>query len=342
MKEKDVSIDVLKFLAIFAVVGIHALGFLEQMDLKRVNWNTYIAVDQIFRFCVPLFVAISGFMLSKRYVGTSINWKVFFLKRFRKTIPLYLLWSGVFVLLTQLIPSWGGFSLGASPSRILFWGQADYHLYFVPMITCLYVLFPFVLLLTKKFKFLFLIFVFLLQMGLYYWISLHLDLSWKDIKPFYSDQQQYIFFGTWIFYFVLGTYLGLRKNEVSIVSKATAVVLVITGGLWAIYNAQMLFKNGVDVLFACRFTRLPILLYSSGVVCMLLFFRLNLLKLPNFLLKSLGFLGRQSFLIYLCHTLVLRIVFGYFNQDTTTYSLLVATGLLVVGIGASVLVEKFS
>ena len=272
MKENDASIDVLKFFAIFGVVGIHILGFVEQIDTKRLNWETYITIDQILRFCVPLFVAISGYTLSRKYSDLQVNWKSFFIKRLKRTVPLYLFWSGILLLLARIVPQWGGFSKGASIWNIIFLGQADYHLYFVPMIVCLYISFPIVLFLTKKYKAVFLILTFVFQALLYFWISTNLDFPRQTIRAFYSDSQQYIFFGSWIFYFILGIYLGQRNFDKHNLFKIFFVFLASFGLWWAIDNAQLLYKKEIDVLFATRFTRLPQLVYSTGLVTILILF----------------------------------------------------------------------
>jgi surface polysaccharide O-acyltransferase-like enzyme len=59
----------LKGLAILAVVILHILSNLPSSFITDPNHLPVIlAIDQIGRFCVPLFVAISGFGLMRKYM----------------------------------------------------------------------------------------------------------------------------------------------------------------------------------------------------------------------------------------------------------------------------------
>lgn len=337
---KDASIDMLKALAIIAVVGIHVMAYVEQIDAKRLLWENYITLDQVFRFCVPLFVALSGYTLAKSYGDKKIDWVRFAWKRIKRTIPLYLLWSGIFIVTWRLVPQWSTFSANAKWWEILIYGKADYHLYFVPMILCLYALFPLLLILIKRFKFAFVALLFIAEALFYYWISAHLDLSWRVVKPFYSDQEQYIFFGSWIFFFCLGIYLHFASSWGRKIFRILSPILVLFDLWWAGTNAVNLYRNGVDVLSASRFTRLPILIYSTGVIGLGLEFRSYLVKLPALIKSLLVFLGRQSYWIYLGHTLWLRVFFSYLNRDVTTSALIIPMVIGLFAVAASVAFER--
>jgi surface polysaccharide O-acyltransferase-like enzyme len=64
----------LKGLAIGAVVLIHTVNMLIGHALPNSQfWNVLVVFDQILRFCVPLFVALSGYALASKYQSKNIN-----------------------------------------------------------------------------------------------------------------------------------------------------------------------------------------------------------------------------------------------------------------------------
>jgi peptidoglycan/LPS O-acetylase OafA/YrhL len=100
--ESRVFVDLLKGLAICQVVFFHAIidfkEFLEEQN--RTIFNVYVVVAQSFKFGPFVFFIISGFLMSKLY-GTnllkfksqrrSFSSKEFFLKRFARIYPLWIL-----------------------------------------------------------------------------------------------------------------------------------------------------------------------------------------------------------------------------------------------------------
>lgn len=327
------SIDVLKLTAVIGVVVIHLLSFLPKTETNPSLSNLFISLDQFFRFCVPLFVAISGFTLMKRYGDGVVDWKDFYLKRIKKTIPLYLLWSGILVYLSTFDQSWSQFLNGATLPQILLFGRADYHLYFVPMIFSFYLLFPLIKITVIRVRWLVLLVSLAFEIWFFSLIGKQVVLGLTP-RMFGSDQQQYIFFGSWIFYFVLGAVMARLDFETKRKIWWAAVVIfvgvILIGFQLSLADVRKLWANGVDLLMATRFTRIPILIYSTGVIGLTLFTACKLKNVRGFFLKGLSFLGRQSYIIYLSHTIWLRIIFGFINQEISPDILIFST-LVTVG-----------
>jgi surface polysaccharide O-acyltransferase-like enzyme len=78
-----------------------------------------------------------------------VDWKTSLSQRWLKLLPLYLLWSAIHLISFTLYPEWRimpEYSLTATAVG----GLADYQLYFVPLILQLYLVFPWLIKLTKK------------------------------------------------------------------------------------------------------------------------------------------------------------------------------------------------
>lgn len=277
------NVNIFRAIAIIAVILIHFNS--------HPSYHLNIYLDQICRFAVPLFVALSGFSLAKKYLSQSLNIVDFYLRRVTKLLPWYL----VFALLFH-------FWIGAYPDqplwKILLFGRADYHLYFVPMIFQFYLLFPLLFLLVKKFP-LTVIFLSLIWQVFFYLLIGFQTENPTNANRFWTDQQQYFLFLSWFFYFLLGIYFALSPK----VPRKIFPVLTTLGLLWSIGNCLQLSGAGINLIIATRFTRLPVLLYSTGVIGLAIFYG------RNFSSGLLSYLGKISYVTYLSHTLVLRFFF---------------------------------
>lgn len=287
MKTEIAGIDILKLLAVTAVILIHA-------------FPNVVVLNQICRFSVPLFVALSGYGLVMGYSHKSLNLVDFFRKRLLRLLPWYLFFATLDILtITYIFHQNTAIYRDLPLWKLYVLGRADIHLYFVPMIFQLYLLFPLLFFLFKKIRSIYLVVLALLwQIGWYFLITQKTEIL-SNNNSLWPDYQQYVYFTSWIFYFVLGMYLAKTKRFLIIGFLATIVGLI-----WSVGNSLNLTNFGINIIVTERFTRLPVLMYATGVIIL----SCNLINLiPN--IKILTRLGKFSYIIYLGHTLVLRLIY---------------------------------
>ena len=303
--------NVLKAVAILSVFCIHILSSIKPSPF--VSSSTYqliaVSLDQLSRISVPLFVALSGYGLYWKYSNVELgfyNLFSFLKRRASKLLPQYVLWSAVFMLLFYFVPSWG--SATEQPGFLwqLLLGRGDYHLYFIPMIFQIYIFFPVILKLFKKWPMFTLAGSILLQL-IWWWEFSYGGKTVTSWKYFADDGEQYLWMTNWIAYFVLGMYLPRIWN---LFDKKQAAFLGIFatwlfGVGYTISNAVALINSGTDPLFAMKFTRYPLFVYSFLAVIVLSYLVAKAKKVSNILVK----LGKNSYVLYLSHTLFLRIIF---------------------------------
>ncbi len=311
LTQRQVEIDVIKAVAILAVVLIHSISLSFQYFIRgQGNWQLLIIIDQLTRFSVPMFVALSGFGLGIKNMEMGWKYGEFLKRRVVKLLPWYLFWSGVIYFYIRTSTEWQ-YVEHFPVWKIIFLGKADYHLYFVPMIVSLYLLFPVLAFLIRRMGWKIVVLFGLMQAVLYLFTSLEaekiisLDFAW-------GDQQQYLFFGSWIFYFVLGIYLNflpgvLKKGK--FIMKLLAVVMLFGGFGLIVLDTLRLVGDGADVIAATRFTRLPVMVFASGFILSSLIWRKFWLKFPEIFV----WLGERSFMVYLSHTIVIREVLNVFK-----------------------------
>ena len=302
----DPGIDALKGLAIIFVVLIHVIAVaFSNLSPKSPTWNLALTLDQLSRFSVPLFIALSGYSLAINF-NLETHWPDFYFRRLFKLLPIYIFWSLVTYLLISTLGNWPNYQQDLPILPALIYGKVDYHLYFVPMIFQLYLLFPLIYKLTKIGKLKVVLVVLVWQAAFYFYISRLVETVSQNLTL--SDQNQYLFFGTWIFYFIFGIYSQLYPNLLKIIGKKSLLAILIFLG-YSIFSTNNIFNQYSSILLATRFTKVSVLLYAIAMIIFLLNVR-QLISKFNFglLLK----IGQVSFLIYLVHVMVLRAVNIFF------------------------------
>lgn len=81
--------DVLRGLAIFCVVAIHSSSSGLQFSEESINLNFTVLWRNVLNFGVPMFLAISGFFLAKKSIGSLGEYFYFIKNRFREYIYHY-------------------------------------------------------------------------------------------------------------------------------------------------------------------------------------------------------------------------------------------------------------
>lgn len=299
--------QLLRAVAICGVITIHFMAMFHKSPF--VTGAPYqfwaVSLDQLARLSVPLFVALSGYGLSQKYSRSEFHWGEFVKNRLLKLLPLYIGWSIFYYFILRAVPLWNPTWQTSSLLDQIIWGQADYQMYFVPMIFQLYLLFPLLFMLRKKWPVPTLLTFAVVQIFCF-WLYQEKTIKLTDI--IFTDQLQYIFCGTWIFYFVLGMYLPRLHSLIRklVFGKALLLTVVLLGTYLMISNALYNVNHGIDPIIAQRFTRFTVLLYASSAIVLSTWLALKIKRLPRVVEQ----LGIHSYSIYLAHTFLLRVIFS--------------------------------
>jgi surface polysaccharide O-acyltransferase-like enzyme len=137
-KQYNSAVDVLRILSILAVVGIHTTTRTLEVSLfalQKIPFTLFL--NQIFRFAVPLFFIISGFVLELSF-HTNENYLIYLKKRLSRIFIPYVFWSVIYYFLV--------YSKNRNPNFLftLLRGDASYQLYFIPTLLIFYLIFPFI------------------------------------------------------------------------------------------------------------------------------------------------------------------------------------------------------
>jgi surface polysaccharide O-acyltransferase-like enzyme len=123
-RTRDTAVDVIKILGAFFVVLLHSSSGLPGS----------ILVNSISRFCVPLFLLVSGhYMLAREHTISSI------LRRCGRVLLQMLAWSGIFLLYQTFVE---GFSPSGPGEIVTYLLTEPVHLWYCWAIATLYLLTP--------------------------------------------------------------------------------------------------------------------------------------------------------------------------------------------------------
>ncbi len=289
-------IDVLRIVAILAVIGIHTSTRI--LEVVKFDISGYIFVfifNQAIRFAVPLFFLISGFVLELNY--RHANHYISFLKRrvSRIVIP-YLFWSIIYYYFVYTIHTIN------LPHTILT-GDASYHLYFIPSIIIFYLLFP----ILHKYQSFFLSrntiiilgFVQVLLVAYTYYI---LPL------PFYNPISIALLN---YFMFVFGMYISKNSNTLLLVKNDKRILIgLILAVIWVITEGYFIYIHTHNYLAIYTQWRPSILLYT------ILLFIYTYRKCMNihWNIKLIKQISHLSFFVFFIHVLVLELFWRYIGK----------------------------
>lgn len=140
MKDKNIYIEQLRILAIFAVVAIHCYGnyFNNSSIYGTRTWWAANLLNSLSRWSVPMFFMISGMLLLGSKKQESIL--EFMKKKMSKVLLPFFVWSVVYYVARGLVGD-GIVSVGDFFQK-LFQQNISYHLWFVYTLLNIYLLVP--------------------------------------------------------------------------------------------------------------------------------------------------------------------------------------------------------
>ncbi len=343
-----------KAAAISAVVILHTLALFPEDTFLSGSWSgVFLIASQLLRFCVPLFLALSGYGLGKKYFHAPLSPGTFLRTRVLKLLPLYLLWSVVIFSSLALVESWRPV-LNVSWWQHIFLGSIDYHLYFVLLIFQCYAVFAVLPLIGKRGVVVvsgiaavlqLLWFTALHQVALGELSQFPARLLPLELLPdrFLEDQIQYRLLINWIFYFLLGvtisqfSLLPFRKSAAAAIGLLIALLI---SGVWVVRDALFLIEHIGVTTYALGFVRPAVFLYAITIIwgvllyapCLVGFIRSTFLpQWTNSVRRLIKIIGTHSYLIFLSHTLGLRIIaeFLHFHSQGLRMSTVLVSGMLL-------------
>ncbi len=293
MAKKDyLNIHFMRIFACILVVIIHITATpTTVLTPNSVPQLFFLLMNQLSKAAVPIFVFISGFILSKIYEHQRINPLTFWPLRLPKLVFPYILWS----LAYYVIYLYKGFY----PLDLLFilkgllYGTFVYHLYFMIIIIQCYLLFPFIHTLAERIGY-----------AKCFILSVLIQMAFVGVLFPYKDR----FITSYIVYFTLGMLLAKRNRTV----KATYPRLIFNACLWLAagllsFWLSLISQNQWFNITGRIYSISYVFISSWSILALYQFFYILSvkIKLKNEITSFIKYLSQGTQLIYFAHPLVM-------------------------------------
>ncbi|KKP37518.1 MAG: hypothetical protein UR27_C0005G0037 [Candidatus Peregrinibacteria bacterium GW2011_GWA2_33_10] len=333
---RDICIDVLRSVAIFAVVLVHSLNYL--VNIKSNYYEPFFEMSGFWRFCVPFFLIVSG------YFSCRMN-KMYFLNFLKKIVLKILIPFFIATFLSYYI-FWGDFNWSIF-WQVLLNGRADYGHWFIPLLLEIYILH---FLITRIFK----------KSYLYVWLILSLISIYFCFNPYTFTQFLFLLAAKFPLYKSFFVYLNnLFISYTQELAQIQFYLVYFGFGLFLEkvlpYFKKYNYKNLLTILFLILTVLFGILHYRDFIVDswvqrfayfngylalysinFYIFFILILgrIRVTNFWI-TVSLLGKHSLWVLLFHGILIKILTSIFfeNGVSENYRLYVfMLSFVVVGI----------
>ncbi len=309
-KERIVYMDVLRIFAIFSMMLLHvAASNWSAADVSTSDWQAFNIYDSFARFCVPVFIMISGSLFLDN--SREFSMKKLAKKNILRLVSAYFFWSLLYSIVTGIINKNVTFS-----SRITDFLCGRYHLWFVFAIIGLYLITPLLRKITADEKmteyFLTLWFVFCCVFGLLKRITPIAKIA-SEIS---ADFQMNFVLG-YSGYFVLG--YVLFKKDFSL--KARKIIYALgAAGFAATAIITSVWSVAVNAPIKSLYNNfMPNVCLQSVAVFVFFKYEVSKIKWSEKQLKVISKISALSFGMYLFHDFV-NILFKQIGFTTLTYN----------------------
>ena len=299
--QKD-YISYLRVIATIAVIVLHTVGFIS-MDYGNVNdetWALATFINSSVRFCVPVFIMISGALLLGKYESV----KLFITKRLNRIFIPFIFWSLIYTCwyYKDRLLSFDIELLKVFINNLL--NGSAYHLWYLYMIIGLYAFIPilrkFTVTASKRSLEYLLVVSFIVMLARQYGIS-QITIS-------------FINFDGYIFYLILGYYLS--KFGFTYINAIIYFLVVIFTFLMTYYLSHLenRFYTGYTL-----YQTFNVAIMSTSLFLLMKYWQPKMLKLVKLI-------EHYSFGIYFIHVVVLhyvyKILYSYVYIESVSISIL--------------------
>jgi surface polysaccharide O-acyltransferase-like enzyme len=320
MNERVKYFDYLRVFAVFSVIILHlsAQNWFA-VDVGSYEWQIFNCYDSIVRMSVPIFVMISGAI----FLNRNHDVKKIYGKYIPRMIIAFVFWAMIYAFAA------GGGKMDFFKNTI----SGHYHMWFIPMIVCLYMYIPIICKIVEcesVMKY-FLTLGFIFQFFIPYCIRLMIDFGSSSLvilansmEAQLNDAGIHLFIG-YTFYFVLGLYLS--KLDMSRNVRKIIYLFAIIGAIATVLlNVALTIKNQTHSgNYYGNFT-INVLMESVGAF---VFFKYNV---PNSesTSKIMSNLAEYSFGAYLVHALIIEMMANVVGIDTLSFYPIISVPFLAI------------
>ena len=314
--DEDGWIDLARVVAAFAVVVLHVSAqYLYSVDVSRTAWIGVDIYDSAVRWCVPVFIMISGYLLLDP--AKQISPLLFYRKRMARIGGALVAWTIIALIFkSQLVVETKGFSLMDAVTSVVE-GKPFFHLWYLYMLVGLYLFCPFLKFATDQMTVRQLRGATILCFAYSIFAEGFNSVRWIDGSSIDS-------FPIYLGYFLAGHLFGRSRSSVPVMIMGGILVVSIIATVVGVYFGTKSFglARGVHLY---RY-----LMPNVVVMSLAAFSLLRQLAVPQAWRPLVKTVSADSFGIYLVHAFIIVSVFHWLPELNNENPLLMIPLLAVV------------
>ena len=331
MAEKRlVHYDLVRVIAIFAVLVVHTSGTLYRVTtpVTSFNWQVSNIYSTSGKFSICIFMMVSGLLFLNPKKNIAL--RALYRKNILRIVSAFIFWSLAYALFGLWVNiQTKGFSNNCIHDFFIALVTGNYHMWFCYMIIGIYMIVPFLRLISgnenlmKYYLILSVIFVSTVPV-----LQLLPDTVSQPITIVVSQLRLTFVLG-WVGIFILGYYLSycnITKKAETIIYVLGVLSLILT----IILNSVLSIRNNQSYEPLYDLTNINILLTAVAVF---IFFRLHVSKVDfsDRSKKLILLLSECSFGVYFVHVFII-IIFQQYALEQKLYNAVIAVPVLSVGV----------
>lgn len=300
MESKELWADNLRAIATVAVIFLHvsAASVYEYGNISASLWWVGNVYDSSVRFCVPVFLMLTGALLLPK----DIELLDFLKKRLIRIIFPLIFWSLIYILFSLSLKfSDGGKITSFETIKYIYVSFRDgsaYHLWYIYMIIGIYLFIPIIskwIRNCNEKEILYFLYIWLctlfLNQPIFSKIKINIDLS---------------YFSGFLGYLILGYYLSLKTFKNQKLIKIITILLIAFGFFLTAIGTYIMssYKRGLDEVFYGYLTP-NVFMVSVGIFIFFKNYTITNAKIA----RAIGFISKYSYGIYLIHVLILSLLY---------------------------------
>lgn len=308
-KKRFIEYDIMRILACFCVIMIHAAVFDQESLYGNTTWAyQWIRIWGVLsRWAVPAFVMLSGMMILPR--GEEVSVSRLMLHRVIRMLAAYIAWSCVYSAYNVYV-----LDIVYAPTKFktfldgCFSGET--HMWYLPMLAGLYIASPLLAVLVKKLERKWALYwlagLFLFSSVIPFFVKLNIPFASTIIASIngYMDLQ---FLGGWTLYFVLGYYI--RQHQFTRKEKCAVYVTALVGFLYT-FERTILYGLRNGTAYGILPYEYPNIVLMSVGVMVLFKEEVSRIRWSEEARKRISGISGLTFGIYLVHILLLKVCYG--------------------------------
>ena len=306
-----ISFDVLRIIAAFAVVILHVTSQRLVTSFPLNEWEIRNVYDSFVRWCVPVFVMISGALFLNQ--GRTVSIGRLYKKNILHLVFIFFAWSFIYALYSAIVKS--DYNVYHIICRIL---EGPVHFWFLKMLIGLYVAIPILRMITQNkrseeyFLIVAIVTAFIIPM-LFTFVGL-INESYEQFALYHYNAYGIRIASGYVGYFVLGHYLFTYRLSVSV--KKSIYMMGLLSVLSVIFLTHW-YCHHINESSEVFYDNLNVFTLIESIAVYLAIIEL---KIPTKYHSLVIRLSNLSLGVYLSHFLVLMLFYNFLGIDSGSYN----------------------